>query len=138
MGVADRSPSLGQFSAQLNDALYRQKSRLEIAWAVEQEAKRIKTKHPLEPESSAQAAKRAKLEVQAGSGKGKGVEVDISGWALDEVIEVVMAGLEVVDLELIKRAFEVRKSRAELIRTPKKISTICPLWRRCLKKKKKS
>jgi symplekin len=118
-----RYSPLSQFSAQLNDALYRQKTRLEVAWAKEQEARRLKkastqqdqfssgTKHPLEAESSAQAAKRARMEaiVMQGSGTGKGPEVDVSGFAIETVVDVVMAGLAVVDAELMRVAFEVSR-----------------------------
>lgn len=115
-----RHQPLSQYSAQLNDALYRQKTRLEAAWAIEQEIKRqrkaaagpeisTRGKHPLEPESSAQAAKRARHEgfVTQGNGKGKGPEVDVSLYALDDVVDVVMAGLTVVDAELMRAAFDV-------------------------------
>lgn len=67
-------------------------------------------KHPLEAESSAQGAKRARFDgplVSQGSGKGKGPEADVSTFPLESVIDVVMAGLAVVDAELMREAFEV-------------------------------
>lgn len=125
--LMNRYSPLSQFNAQLNDALYRQKTRLEVAWASEQEARRLKkastqpdpyaagNKHPLEAESSAQAAKRARMEafVMQGTGMGKGPEVDVSGFAIEAVVDVVMAGLAVVDVELMRAAFEVSLSQEE-------------------------
>ncbi|OCF38750.1 symplekin, partial [Kwoniella heveanensis CBS 569] len=132
-----RHPPFAAFAAQLNDALVRQRSRMEAAFVAEQTARRERrraakaaqsAKHPMDnspsgvdPESSEQAHKRAKLEsegavlqVQPGPGAGKGVEVDISGIEVDKVIEAVMAGLEVVPMELLDQAFEnARRNLAE-------------------------
>ncbi|WVF65302.1 hypothetical protein IAT40_000026 [Kwoniella sp. CBS 6097] len=132
-----RHPPFAAFAAQLNDALVRQKSRMEAAFVAEQTARRERrrsakvaqpAKHPMDPsvggidaESSEQAFKRAKLEsggaridVQPGSGFGRGPEVDISELEVDKVIEVVMAGLEVVPMELLNQAFEnARRNLAE-------------------------
>ncbi|WVQ92978.1 hypothetical protein IAU59_000040 [Kwoniella sp. CBS 9459] len=132
-----RHPPFAAFAAQLNDALVRQKSRMEAAFVSEQTARRERRraakaaqppKHPLdpgasgtEPESSEQAFKRAKIEsgeikidVQPGSGMGKGPEVDISEIEVEKVIEAVMTGLEVVPMELLNDAFEnARRNLAE-------------------------
>lgn len=88
---------------------------MEMAYAADMEERRQRRanlasgKHPLEAdaESSAGAAKRARLEVQTGSADGKGrVLVDVSQYALEPVIEAVMRGLEVISDEVLGRAFE--------------------------------
>lgn len=63
-------------------------------------------KHPLEAESSADGAKRARLDVQPGAAQGKGVEVDVGQLPIESVIQAVMEGLEVVSLELLLKAFD--------------------------------
>ena len=116
------------FHAQLNEALIRQKQRMEQAFPSEHEERRrsrrsraegaVETpgmqgvKHALEAESSADAAKRAKMETMAvphqpGSGSGKGVEVDISRFPLEGVIEGVMNSLNAISVEQLTRTMEV-------------------------------
>lgn len=64
-------------------------------------------KHPLEADAESSTVKRARLDVHTGSGDGKGrVMVDVSQFALEPVIEVVMRGLEVISDEMLARAFD--------------------------------
>ncbi|WWC90959.1 uncharacterized protein L201_005897 [Kwoniella dendrophila CBS 6074] len=115
-----RHPPFANFSARLNEALIRQKQRMEAAFTHEAQTRKERrkaTKAPgkhqrdVEPEaeSSQQAQKRARLEMKSGSGVGKGPEVDISDIPLEQVIDAVMEGLEVVPLELLNIAFENAK-----------------------------
>ncbi|WVR08835.1 hypothetical protein IAU60_005893 [Kwoniella sp. DSM 27419] len=129
MSNIQRHPPFAAFAAQLNDALWRQKTRMNDAFAQEQSARKERrrvakthqpSKHGMEAESSEQAAKRARLEVNAGVGLGRGPEVDISGMETDQVIEAVMAGLEAVSPDLLKRAFENAR-RALIEQTPEAI-----------------
>ncbi|WWD21274.1 hypothetical protein CI109_105758 [Kwoniella shandongensis] len=116
-----RHPPFAAFAAQLNDALVRQKQRMEAAFVAEQQARKDRKKglkqtlkHPMEAESSEQAAKRARLEVQPGVGLGRGPEVDVTTFPVEAVIDAVMTGLEVVPLELLTRAFDnARRALAE-------------------------
>ncbi|WRT69315.1 uncharacterized protein IL334_006299 [Kwoniella shivajii] len=107
-----RHPPFANFSARLNEALVRQKQRMESAFVVEastrKERRKAKApgKHAMEAESSEQAQKRARLEVQTGSGIGKGPEVDISDIPVDKVIDAVMEGLDIVPIELLNVAFD--------------------------------
>ena len=107
-----RHPPLAAFAAQLNDALVRQQARMDLLFARELEERKARRlgailgKHPSEAESSAQAAKRARLSVTAGRA-GKGVEVDVSLMPLDSVIDAVLAGLEIMTEDLMLRAFDV-------------------------------
>ncbi|GFZ47057.1 hypothetical protein JCM24511_04798 [Saitozyma sp. JCM 24511] len=112
-----RHPPLAAFIAQLNEALVRQKQRMEVAFVAEQTARKARKaavpaqaqvlgKHPWEAESSAQAAKRARYEVQAGTMEGRGVLFDVSTIPIEAVIDVVMEGLRVVSSEDLQRAFE--------------------------------
>jgi hypothetical protein len=110
-----RHPPLAAFIAQLNEALVRQKQRMEVAFVSEQTARKARKavlpaqaqvlgKHPGEAESSAQAAKRARYEVQAGTMERR-------------VIDVVMEGLQVVSSEDLQRAFEVSECRSDMTLT---------------------
>ncbi|WWC63751.1 uncharacterized protein I303_106356 [Kwoniella dejecticola CBS 10117] len=108
-----RHPPFANFSARLNEALVRQKQRMESAFVAEAQARkerrRNKGKHLMdEPiaESSEQAQKRARLEIRSGSGVGSGPEADISQLPVETVIDAVMEGLDVVPLELLNTAFE--------------------------------
>ncbi|WWC72850.1 uncharacterized protein I206_106814 [Kwoniella pini CBS 10737] len=108
-----RHPPFANFSARLNEALVRQKQRMESAFIAEAQARKErrknKGKHAMdEPvaESSEQAQKRARLEMRSGTGVGKGPEVDISQLPVEQVIDAVMEGLDVVSLELLNTAFE--------------------------------
>lgn len=112
-----RLPTMRSFAAQLNEALVQQKQRMETAFISEQAERRARRqapppanpvlgKHPNEAESSAQAAKRARLGVQVGRLGGQGPLVDVSTLPADGVIEAVMEALELVPLEAIQAAFE--------------------------------
>ncbi|ODN76924.1 hypothetical protein L202_05498 [Cryptococcus amylolentus CBS 6039] len=113
-----RHPPIASHAAQLNDALLRQKKRMEDAFVEEATARKERrrgTKHPMEPpagvdpESSEQAAKRARLEGSAGgvgSGVGKGPVVDISGMGVEEVVETVISGLRSVSSQTLVSALE--------------------------------
>ena len=105
------------FAPQMNDALIRQKQRMDLAFVAEQEARRLRreaakvkqeaSKHPMEAESSEQAAKRSRMEVGVGSGKGKGPEIDASSYPLEAVVDAVMAGLNAVSAEALRATFDV-------------------------------
>lgn len=102
-----------------------QKGRMEPAYVIEQEAREARRavkveqvlgKHSAPPESqaesSADAAKRAKLEAETptvGLGIGKGPEIDVTSLQLplQTVIELVIANLETLSEEILNRAFEV-------------------------------
>ncbi|KAK4684675.1 symplekin, partial [Tremellales sp. Uapishka_1] len=110
-------PALGAFSAQLTDALVRQKIRIEAGLLAEYEAKKARKvkseastlgKHSMEAETSLNGAKRMKMEIQveAGTGQGRGPEVDVSDLPVEMVIELVMSGLDVVTVDLMRQAFE--------------------------------
>lgn len=123
------------FHAQLNEALGRQKQRMEQAFPAEHEERRRNrrlrveggateptamqgTKHTLEAESSADAVKRAKLETtaashRAGSGSGRGVEVDISRFPLEAVIEGVMSSLNTISPEQLTQTMDVSAASDE-------------------------
>ncbi|OCF78893.1 symplekin [Kwoniella mangroviensis CBS 8886] len=116
-----RHPPFANFAARLNEALLRQKQRMESAFATEvsmrREMRKAKTpgKHAMEvndneAESSEQAQKRARLQgelrVQPGSGSGKGPEFDVTNLPVESVIEAVMQGLDVAPLELLNHAFD--------------------------------
>ena len=115
--MSRRVPSVLAFAPQINDALIRQKQRMDLAFVAEQDARRLRreavkikqesTKHPMEAESSEQAAKRARTEIAMGSGKGKGPEIDVSSYPLDAVVDVVMTGLNAVSVESLKATFDV-------------------------------
>lgn len=115
-----RHPPLSAHVAQLNDALVRQKARMEAAFLAEASARkerRQNLKHTIDPgaaseaESSEQAAKRAKLDgLGMGSGIGKGPEIDVSGMRLEEVVEVVLSSLRGVSSELLTGTIEVSSS----------------------------
>lgn len=102
------------YSAQLQDALSRQKQRMEQAWTDDSENRRARRayiaagKHLLDDaESSSSANKRARLEVKPGTGDGRsGVVVDVSQFALEPVIDAVIAGLSAASDDLLSRAFE--------------------------------
>ncbi|ORX39335.1 Symplekin tight junction protein C terminal-domain-containing protein [Kockovaella imperatae] len=128
-------PSVIAFAAQLNDALIRQKQRMELAFVAEQEARKQRreeakikqeaNKHSMEAESSEQAAKRARMESRAGSGMGKGPEVDVSVYPLEAVVDAVMAGLHGIPPETLKMSFEVaRQALAE--NSPDAIRLLAP------------
>lgn len=108
-----RLPALSPFAAQLNETLIRQKQRMDLAFAAEQEERKRRranvkmepgpsTKHPLEAESSADAVKRAKVESGVSS-----AEVDVTRYPVEAVIDIVMAGLQAVSVEQLTAAFEV-------------------------------
>ena len=121
------------FHAQLNEALIRQKQRMEVAFPSEHEERRRNrrlrvedaaeptgahgAKHALEAESSTDAAKRAKLETtvahQPGSGSGKGPEVDISRFPLEGVIQGVMSSLNAISVEQLTRTMNVSLTRSK-------------------------
>ncbi|EIW67114.1 hypothetical protein TREMEDRAFT_74647 [Tremella mesenterica DSM 1558] len=107
-----RQPSLTQFSAQLNDALLRQKLRMDSAFShenVQRKAKREAIKRGMVvpvAESSEQAVKRVKLEIQPGSGSGKGPEFDVTTLPLETVIDAVMEGLGLVTEAVLETAFK--------------------------------
>ncbi|KAL1405143.1 hypothetical protein Q8F55_008768 [Vanrija albida] len=114
--IAKYQPLVG-FSAQLHEALSKQKHRMELAWQSDAEARRARrariasgaAKHPLEPEagSSAGPSKRARIEVMPGTGDGRGaILVDVSKLPLAPVVDAVMAGLAAVTDEFLNRAFE--------------------------------
>lgn len=99
-----------------------QKARMEPAYLVEQEAREARRsgrtlgKHAMSTdmiaETSADGAKRAKLEIQpavSGLGIGKGPVIDVTGLGLplQTVIELVISNLEVVSAEILDRAFTV-------------------------------
>lgn len=130
-----RHPPLAAFIAQLNEALVRQKQRMEVAFVAEQTARKARKaavpaqaqvlgKHPWEAESSAQAAKRARYEVQAGTMEGRGVLFDVSTIPIEAVIDVVMEGLRVVSSEDLQRAFEVSECRSDLALTEERPPSI--------------
>lgn len=136
--IADprKHPALVGFSAQLHDALSRQKQRMEQAWIADTEERRARRarmasgslKHPLEAEaeSSTGAAKRARLEVMPGTGDGRGgLNVDVSQFALEPVVEAVMAGLSVVTDDLLVRAFENARA-AILENAPDAVRVLAP------------
>lgn len=114
-------PQISSYAAQINEAIVRQKQRMDAALDTERIEKyaRLETraaganlgKHPVEAESSADAVKRARLEVELGAGEGKGAEVDISGLPVQGVIEAVMAGLMAASVEQLHRAFNVSSLR---------------------------
>jgi symplekin len=86
---------------------------MELAYAADMEERRQRRanlasgKHPLEADAESSTAKRARLDVHPGSGDGKGrVMVDVSQFALEPVIDVVMRGLEVISDEMLARAFD--------------------------------
>ncbi|BEI87101.1 hypothetical protein CcaverHIS002_0704470 [Cutaneotrichosporon cavernicola] len=113
--IAKHPPLVG-FSAQLHDALSRQKQRMELAYAADMEERRQRRaklasgKHPLEADAESSTAKRARLDVQPGSGDGKGrVMVDVSQFALEPVIDVVLHGLQAISDEMLVRAFDNAK-----------------------------
>lgn len=113
-----RHPPLVGFSAQLHDALARQKQRMEMAYAADADARRQRRanmaaaragKHPLEAEaeSSGSAAKRARMEVLLGNGDGRGsVLFDVSQLALEPVIDAVVAALAAAPDDFLTRACE--------------------------------
>ena len=91
---------------------------MDLAFIEEQEARRARRetradpppgKHEMEAESSADGAKRAKIEIQAGLGQGRGAEVDVSSLPAGTVIELVMAGLGGVSFEHLRWAFDVSR-----------------------------
>ena len=111
-----RLPALSPFSAQLNDAIVRQKQRMELAFVAEQQARGERrtrgpdplattSKHPIEAESSAEGAKRAKIEGLVE--RDLVSNIDVTSIPVDTVIQVVMAGLEAVTTERLRLAFEV-------------------------------
>ncbi|CAD6567154.1 MAG: hypothetical protein TREMPRED_003351 [Tremellales sp. Tagirdzhanova-0007] len=96
---------------QLNDALVRQKQRMEIAMNEEQEARKSRRdvkpglgigKHMTEAESSAEGAKRARLEVNSSPSQGRGAEVDVTSISVETVIDLVMAGLSAVSVDHLR------------------------------------
>ncbi|WVQ81189.1 hypothetical protein IAT38_003311 [Cryptococcus sp. DSM 104549] len=116
-----RQPGLVMWQAQLNDALQRQKLRMEAAYVGEAGARRERRKglkHGMEiagpgaeAESSEQAAKRARLDRGYG---GKGPEVDVSGMRLEAVVEGVVSGLKMISAESLAGAFDyARRALAE-------------------------
>jgi symplekin len=117
MGHLLRHSSTVSYSAQINEALIRQKQRMEAAFTAEQAARKARRgasaqalgKHPMEAESSSQAAKRAKYEVQRGLLEGRGIEFDVSTLQIETVIDVVMEGLGVISADDLRRAFDVSK-----------------------------
>lgn len=125
------------FSAQLYEALSKQKQRMEQAWIADTEERRARrarmqaanaNKHPLEAdaESSASAAKRQRLEVEAGNADGRGgVIVDVSQFAIEPVIDAVMAGLTVVSDDLLNRAFDNARA-AILENAPDAVRVLAP------------
>lgn len=117
------------FHAQLNEALIRQKQRIDAAWTVEVEERAARkmqaqarltvrpvqvhtvsvpggAKHTLEPESSADGAKRAKLEAE-GSGWTKGPEVDISAAPMQLVVQGAIDGLRSIHQDRLKEVILV-------------------------------
>lgn len=132
-----RHPPLVGFSAQLHDALGRQKQRMEMAYAADSDARRQRRanmaaaragKHPLESEaeSSGSAAKRARMEVLLGSGDGKGsVMFDVSQLALEPVIDAVVAALGAASDDFLTRACEAGR-QAILDDHPDAVQALAP------------
>lgn len=92
---------------------------MDLALGEEQAAKKLQkavkleeapSKHVMEAESSADGAKRAKLEIQSSIAQGKGGEVDVSLLPAEAVIEMVMTGLAAASIEHIRWAFEVSEA----------------------------
>ena len=102
--------SLVSYHAQLNEAILRQRQRIEAAFASEQEARRARAhrkiepvKHLLEPETSAQALKRARIEAPT--------TVDVSTLPVDMVVEQVMSGLAAISPDRLQLTFDVSVRR---------------------------
>lgn len=68
----------------------------------------VGTKHALEPESSADGAKRAKLEAEVASWT-KGPEVDITSVPLQLVIEGMIEGLRGIQADRLRDVLTVRR-----------------------------
>ena len=109
-----RHPSLAQFSAQLNDALLRQKQRMEAAFLVENEQRKARREAQKrggipQAESSASAAKRAKFESDSTPAPAPSTTApfDVTTLPLEAVIDAVMQGLGSVPIELVNAAIEV-------------------------------
>lgn len=112
----------------------RQKLRMEQAWAADAEERRRRRaqlasgKHPLEAEaeSSAVAAKRARLEVPLGPADGKAaVMIDVSQFEVEPVIDTVMGVLTAISAEALNRAFENAK-KAILEDSPDAVDVLAP------------
>lgn len=120
---------MASFHAQLNEALIRQKQRMEQAFPLEQEERRQRRqrvhavsapstniptpsglKHGLEPESSAGAVKRAKLDANGARAPNRG-EVDITGLVLERIVDGVMGGLGAISMENLVKRLEVSDRR---------------------------
>jgi len=120
---------MASFHAQLNEALIRQKQRMEQAFPLEQEERRQRRqrvqavsappmsipapsglKHGLEPESSADAVKRARLDVNGARAPNRG-EVDITGLVLERIVDGVMSGLGAISMESLIKRLEVGDRR---------------------------
>jgi symplekin len=72
------------------------------------------------------AAKRRRLEVLPGSGDGRGgVIVDVSQFAVEPVVDVVMAGLSAVSDQLLKQAFDNART-AILENAPDAVRVLAP------------
>ncbi|ORY28819.1 Symplekin tight junction protein C terminal-domain-containing protein [Naematelia encephala] len=109
-----RHPPLVGYAPQLNEAMMRQRQRMDVAWQKEREERRARlggsVKHELDGEtmgeSSEMAAKRARMDVVLGSGKGRGMEVDVTTLPVDAVVETVIGILEIAPDDFIRQAFE--------------------------------
>ena len=66
-------------------------------------------KHMTEAESSAEGAKRARLEVNSSPSQGRGAEVDVTSISVETVIDLVMAGLSAVSVDHLRWVFDVSK-----------------------------
>jgi symplekin len=124
---------MASFHAQLNEALIRQKQRMEQAFPLEQEERRQRRqraqtssgpqagapgpsglKHGLEPESSADAVKRAKLDVNGARVPNSG-EVDISSLVLERIVDGVMGGLGAISMENLLKRLEVSSAGSSVL-----------------------
>lgn len=112
------------FTAQLNEAIIRQKQRMELAFVHEQQERLARreqralqsvkvepallagVKHPLEAETSAEGAKRAKRER---------VEVDAQKFPLPIVIDAVIQGLGGIQSDHLQRVFTVSRSSRNVL-----------------------
>jgi len=100
---------------QLNEALIRQKQRMDLAFPIEQEDRRARraavnsgaVMSMPEAETSAAAAMRVKIEQGIGSGVGKGPDLDVGKLGIDVVIDAVMDVLGGITMEELRRALDV-------------------------------
>lgn len=85
---------------------------MELAFVEEQEARRARReaksgiKHSMEAESSADGAKRAKLEISTGAAMITS-DMDVTSIPVERVVDIVMATLGGVSLDNLHWAFDV-------------------------------